>query len=136
LPQTIEVHTGGLTEIGSEGIAALLFLIGLYFAYVFHLQRRNLADLLTANPVGRALHQWWFADWGFDWLYDKAFVQPFIWTAQVNKSDFVDAFYSGVARLTELFYRGLSDTETGHVRWYAAAMAAGSVLFIALVIYL
>ena len=135
LPQTIEVHTGGLTEIGSEGIAALLFLIGLYFAYVFHLQRRNLADLLTANPVGRALHQWWFADWGFDWLYDKAFVQPFIWTAQVNKSDFVDAFYSGVARLTELFYRGLSDTETGHVRWYAAAMAAGSVLFIALVIY-
>jgi NADH-quinone oxidoreductase subunit L len=136
LPQTIEAHAGGLTEIGSEGIAALLFLIGLYFAYVFHLQRRNLADVLVANPIGRALHEWWLADWGFDWLYDKTFVQPFIWVAQINKSDFVDAFYSGVARLTELFYRGLSDTETGHVRWYAAAMAAGSVLFIALVIYL
>jgi NADH-quinone oxidoreductase subunit L len=136
LPQTIEVHTGSLTEIGSESIAGAVFLIGLYFAYVFHLQRRNLADLLVANPVGRALHEWWFADWGFDWLYDKTFVQPFIWAAQINKSDFVDAFYSGVAWLTELFYRGLSDTETGHVRWYAAAMAAGSVLFIALVIFL
>ena len=38
--------------------------------------------------------------------------------------------------LTELFYRGLSHTETGRVRWYAAAMAAGSVLFIAMVLFL
>jgi NADH-quinone oxidoreductase subunit L len=133
LPSTIEVHTS-LTEIGSEAIAALLFLIGLYSAYVFHLQKRSLADVLVANPVGRVLHQWWFADWGFDWIYDKTFVQPFIWTAQINKSDFVDAFYTGVARLAQLSYRGLSLTETGRVRWYAAAMAAGSVLFIAMVV--
>jgi NADH-quinone oxidoreductase subunit L len=56
--------------------------------------------------------------------------------SEINKSDFVDAFYTGVARLTELCYRGLSHTETGRVRWYAAAMAAGSVLFIAMVLFL
>jgi hypothetical protein len=56
--------------------------------------------------------------------------------SQINKSDFVDAFYTGVARLSELFYRGLSHTETGHVRWYVAAMAAGSALFIAMVLFL
>ena len=134
LPKTIEVHAGGLTEIRSETIAALLFLGGLYFAYLFHLQKRSLADALVANPVGRTLHQWWFADWGFDWIYDRVLVQPFIWVAQINKSDFVDSFYTGVARLTELFYRGLSRTETGRVRWYTAAMAAGSVLFIAVVL--
>ena len=136
LPQTIEAHAGGLTEIRSEAIAGVVFLIGLYFAYVFHLQKRSLADVLVANPVGRVLHQWWFADWGFDWIYDKAFVQPFIWATQINKSDFVDALYTGIARLAELSYRGLSSTETGRVRWYAAAMAAGSVLFIALVMFL
>ena len=136
LPPAIEAHTGALTEIGSEAIAALLFLIGLYFAYLFHLRRRSLADALVANPAGQTLHQWWFADWGFDWIYDKAFVQPFIWVSQINKSDFVDAFYTGVARLSELFYRGLSHTETGHVRWYVAAMAAGSALFIAMVLFL
>ncbi len=133
LPQTIEAHTGGLTEIRSEAIAAFLFLIGLYFAYLFHLQRRSLADALVANPVGRTLHDWWEADWGFDWIYDKAFVQPFIWAAQINKSDFVDAFYTGVARVAQLLYRGLSYTETGRLRWYAAGMAAGSALFIAMV---
>src|SRR5580700_2048295 len=136
LPQTIEAHTGGLTEIRSEAIAAVVFLIGLYLAYVFHLQKRSLADVLVANPVGRLLHRWWFADWGFDWLYDKAFVQPFIWATRINKSDFVDALYTGIARLAELSYRGSSSTETGRVRWYAAAMAAGSVLFIALVLFL
>ena len=135
LPSTIEAHTGGLTEIRSETIAGLIFLIGLYFAYLFHLQKRNWADALVSGPVGRSLHQWWFADWGFDWIYDKVFVQPFVWASEINKSDFIDAFYTGVAWLAQWFYRGLSRTETGRVRWYAAGLAAGSVLFLAVVLF-
>jgi len=135
LPSTIEAHAGALTEIRSEAVAGLIFLLGLYLAYLFYLQRRNLADALVANPIGRALHQWWFADWGLDWIYDKVFVQPFIWTSEINKSDFVDAFYTGVAWLAQWFYRGLSSTETGRVRWYAAGMAAGSALFLAMVVF-
>ena len=95
-----------------------------------------MADSLVANSTGRALDQWWFSGWGFDWVYDKAFVQPFVWISQVNKRDFVDSFYTGVARLTDLLYRGLSGTETGRVRWYAAAMAGGSVVFVAVVLFL
>jgi len=135
LPSTIETHAGALTEIRSEAVAGLIFLLGLYLAYLFYLQRRNLADAVVAKPIGRALHQWWFADWGLDWIYDKVFVQPFIWASEINKSDFVDVFYTGVAWLAQLFYRGLSGTETGRVRWYAAAMAAGSVLLLAVVFF-
>jgi len=135
LPSPIEAHTGGLTAIRSETIAGLIFLIGLYFAYLFHLQKRNWADALVSGAVGRSLHQWWFADWGFDWIYDNVFVQPFVWASEINKSDFIDTFYSGVAWLVQWFYRGLSRTETGRVRWYAAGMAAGSVLFLAVVLF-
>jgi NADH-quinone oxidoreductase subunit L len=135
LPSTIEAHAGALTEVRSEAIAGLIFLVGLYFAYLFHLQKRNLADALVSNSTGRMLHQWWFADWGFDWIYDKVFVRPFIWASEINKSDFIDAVYTGVAWLTQWFYRGLSGTETGRVRWYAAGMAAGSVLFLAVVLF-
>ena len=135
LPSTVEAHAGAVTEVRSEAIAGLIFLIGLYFAYLFHLQKRNWADALVANPIGRMLHEWWFADWGFDWIYDRVFVQPFIWASEINKSDFVDGFYTGIARLTQWFYRGLSGSETGRVRWYAAGMAAGSVLFIAMVLF-
>lgn len=136
LPPTIEAHTRGLTEIRSGFVAALVFVIGLYVAYVVHLQKRSLADAIVATSVGRALDEWWSADWGFDGIYEKAFVQPFIWVANINKSDLIDAFYTGVARLTDVFYRWLSSTETGRVRWYAAGMAAGSVLFIAVVFFL
>jgi NADH-quinone oxidoreductase subunit L len=133
LPSTIETHAGALTETISEAVAGLIFLIGLYFAYLFHLQKRNWADALVSNSFGRMLHDWWFADWGFDWVYDRVFVQPFIWASEINKSDFIDAFYAGVAWLTRWSYGELSRTETGRVRWYAAGMAAGSVLFIAMV---
>ncbi|HTR25310.1 MAG TPA: NADH-quinone oxidoreductase subunit L [Terriglobales bacterium] len=135
LPPTIEVRAGSLTETGSEAIAAALFFVGLYFAYLFHLRRRSLSDSLVANPIGHALDQWWFAGWGFDWIYDKVFVQPFIWVSNVNKSDFVDAFYTGVGRTAEVLYGWLSSTETGRVRWYATVMAAGSVLFVAMVLF-
>ena len=135
LPATIEARLGGLTETGSEAIAGLLFVVGLCLAYVFHLQRRSLSDSLVANPIGRVLDRWWFAGWGFDWSYNKLFVQPFIWVANVNKSDFVDAFYTGLGRIAEASYRWFSSTETGRVRWYATAMAAGSVLFVTIVLF-
>jgi len=134
LPSTIESASGWLTEAQSGTIAALAFLIGLSLAYLFHLRRRSLADALVANPIGHTLDQWWFAGWGFDWIYDKAFVQPFIWIADINKRDFVDSFYTGIARLSEFVYRGLSETETGRVRWYTFGMAAGSALFIIVVL--
>ena len=134
LPPTIDAGIGFLTEMRSEAIAGILFLVGLCLAYVFHLKKRSLSDSLVANPVGGVLNQWWFAGWGFDWIYDKVFVQPFIWAANVNKSDFVDAFYTGVGRVAEALYRWLSSSETGRVRWYAATMAAGSVVFIAIVL--
>jgi len=136
LPQTVETRAGGLTETGSEAIAGLLFLLGLSLAYVFHLRKRSLANSLVANPVGNALDRWWFAGWGFDWLYDKAFVQPFVWLSNVNKSDFVDTFYTGLGRTAEASYRWLSSTETGRVRWYATAMAAGAALFLAVVFFI
>ena len=134
LPPTMEAPTGALTEIHSEAIAAVVLLIGIYLAYLFHLQKRSLAEAMVANPVGRMLHQWWFAGWGFDWIYDKAFVQPFTWAAEINKSDFIDGFYTGIARLSEFFYRALSETQTGRIRWYTFGMAVGSVFFIVVVL--
>src|SRR6185437_10213572 len=91
---------------------------------------------LTASRAGKALHDFWFADWGFDWYYDKLFVQPVLWFARVDKKDGVDAVYNGVADLIELLYSGLSLTENGRVRWYAAAIAAGTVVFVTIALFL
>jgi len=47
----------------------------------------------------------------------------------------VDAFYTGIAGLNELLCRGLCLTENGQVRWYAASIAAGTVIFVAIVLF-
>ena len=136
LPPVEQGHFGPLTEMRSEGFLALAFLIGLGLAYLFYLRNRQWSDALTATRVGKALHEFWFADWGFDWCYDKLFVQPVLWFARIDKGDVVDAFYNGIADLNELLYRGLSLTENGQVRWYAAGIAAGTVVFVAIALFL
>ncbi|MBI3304238.1 MAG: hypothetical protein HYZ72_19410 [Deltaproteobacteria bacterium] len=85
--------------------------------------------------MGDTLHRFWFTGWGFDWLYDTLFVQPFLWIARVNKNDFIDTVYNGTAWLSQLSHRLLRRTQTGRIRWYARVMAAGSVLIVALVLF-
>jgi NADH-quinone oxidoreductase subunit L len=136
LPPVQQGRFGRLTEIRSEGFVTLAFLIGLGLAYLLYLRRRQWLDALTATRAGKALHEFWFADWGFDWCYDKLFVQPVLWFARVDKKDGVDAIYNGVGDLNELLYRGLRLTENGRVRWYAAAIAAGTVVFVAIALFL
>lgn len=135
VPAMTEVGAAGMTETLSEVIAALAFVIGLVVAYVFHLQNRSLAEAVVANQTGRVLHAWWYAGWGADWLYERVFVRPFLWAAQANKDDFIDALYTGLARLTEGLYRALQRTQTGFLRWYAAGIVVGSVLFLAMVVF-
>jgi NADH-quinone oxidoreductase subunit L len=135
LPVMVDVHAAGMTETLSEVVAAFAFLIGLCVAYLFHLRKQSLAEQAVTNPAGRVLHAWWCAGWGFDWLYDTILVQPFLWVAHINKHDVIDACYTGLARLTEALYRTLQLTQTGLVRWYAAGLAVGSVLFLAIVVF-
>jgi NADH-quinone oxidoreductase subunit L len=135
LPAMVEANAAGMTETFSGVVAALTFLTGFYVAYLFHLRKRSLAEDAVTSPAGRVLHAWWSADWGVDWLYDRVFVQPFLWVARVNKNDFIDSFYTGIARLTEALYRAIRLTQTGLVRWYAAGIAVGSVLFLAIAVF-
>ena len=135
LPQVAEAQAAGMTEGLSEGIAAIALALGFALAYLLFLRRRSLVEKMNAIKIGQAIHQFWFADWGMDWLYDRAFVRPIVWVANVDRNDFMDAFYNGVARLSELSWRALRTTENGRVRWYAAWITAGTVIFVAIVLW-
>jgi NADH-quinone oxidoreductase subunit L len=132
LPAVTETHAGWLSHAVSEGLVTATLAGGLLAAYVLFLRRRGAVEPLTGTAPGGALHRFWFAGWGFDWTYDRLFVRPVAWFARVDKADVFDLFYVGIARATEASYRALRLTETGHVRWYAASVAAGAVLFVAI----
>jgi NADH-quinone oxidoreductase subunit L len=136
LPAVAEKQLGWMTEGWSEGIITAAFVLGLIVAYELYLKRRGATRPLTENALGRAIHEFWYSDWGFDFFYDKVFVAPVVWFAQVDKRDVIDKFYDGLAALSRACYRALSATESGRMRWYAASIVGGTVVFIFIVLIL
>jgi NADH-quinone oxidoreductase subunit L len=128
-------HGVSFGENTSEAITSLVFLLGASLAYMLFLRRRQWAASMVSRPMGNLLHRFWLSDWGMDWLYDRIFVRPVVWVARVGKGDLVDAFYAGVGRLNEIAWRGMSRTQSGKLRWYAAAIAAGAIVLIGVVIF-
>jgi NADH-quinone oxidoreductase subunit L len=132
LPAPVEGHAP-FSELGAEVVVSLAFLAGLGLAWWLFVRRRELATALATSGLGRWLHRWWYTDWGMDWLYDRLFVRPVTAFATGNRSDAVDLIYNGMAAVARAGWEGLSVTENGRLRWYAAAVLAGTILFVAIV---
>jgi NADH-quinone oxidoreductase subunit L len=125
---------------GYEGlftiISGAVSLSGIFVIYLFIQRYRRLTENLVASAVGGRLHHFWFAAWGFDWLYDRLLVRPYVWLARIDRDDVVDLFFDGTAWVNRMGYRALSFSQTGHIRWYAAGMAIGAAVFIGMVVFL
>src|SRR5579884_3319843 len=135
LPAVVEGRAAGMSELGSELWVTLAFVIGLVVSYYLYIVKPSLVESITGPAICKALHRFWFSDWGMDWLYDHLFVRPVVWLAQIDRNDIVDSFYDGVALISQAFYHGLRTTETGRVRWYAAGIVLGSIIFVAIVLF-
>ena len=136
LPWNSKAGAVPIGETASGGIAAAVFFLGVYLAYVLFLRKPNLTMTVASIRAGRVLHSLWSSDWAMDWLYDRLFVRPLVWLANSGKSDLIDGFYSGVTWLNKTAWRGASRTQSGRLRWYAAGIAAGSIVLIAVVLFL
>lgn len=137
-PLTASVEHGGhgkaAAELILQGIAVVVSVVGISLAYLFFLRKRTFVEGVAGSSVGVAVHRFWFAGWGFDWLYDKVFVQPVVWAARINKNDFIDFIYRLVGGIIQLFHFIFCLTQTGRVRWYAVGIAFGAVVIVAMVV--
>jgi NADH-quinone oxidoreductase subunit L len=129
LPALVEARAGFLTELLSAIVSGLAFVTGLGFAYLFFIRKRQFAESLAVSSAGRRLHAFWLADWAFDWLYDRAFVRPVVWMAAINRRDAIDSVFNAIAWLNRSAHFTLSRSQTGSLRWYAAVIGAGAVIF-------
>jgi NADH-quinone oxidoreductase subunit L len=136
LPPLEAGHAGLGLELTLQIIAAVVSLGGIYLAYLFYIQRPQLARSVGQTGWGDALHRFWLAGWGFDWLYERLFVRPFVWVARINRDDVIDLAVDGLVSLNRALFRLLSRTETGQVRWYAASIVLGAVIVIGIVVIL
>jgi NADH-quinone oxidoreductase subunit L len=127
-------------SVGDPWLLQLVYvataLVGIAVAYLLYGLAPQYTRSIVSTSVGSLLHRWWFTDWGFDWLYQKLFVGPYMVLARINRSDFVDLFYRGLALISRVLNGLLSSTVNGNVRWYVAAVAGGAVLVVGLVVLL
>jgi NADH-quinone oxidoreductase subunit L len=125
---------------GYEGmlqyIASLVSIAGIFIAWLFFVGRPPYAELIGRGRVFEAVRRFWLAGWDFDALYNCLFVRPFAWFARINRHDFVDSGYTGVAAFNRMLSALLSKTQTGNIRWYAMGMVVGAVVFLGIIVFL
>jgi NADH-quinone oxidoreductase subunit L len=129
LPPLEVIHSHPITETITALSASTVFAIGLALAFLFYRPQR------VRVPMKGFLQQLWFAGWGFDWIYDRLLVRPFLWVARTIKSDPADALIRGLGDIAMLSNRALRATQTGRVRWYAAGLAMGTVAILAVAFF-
>ena len=122
------------TEMLLEAVAAIASLAGIYVAYFFFLSAPEYSKELAGTAFGGALRRFWFSGWGFDWLYEKVFVAPYRWFARINRNDAVDLVYSFIAGVSVFSHYGLSLSQSGKVRFYAAIFALGAAVTITIAV--
>ena len=106
--------------------------LGIGVSYLFFMSKVFDVDKLMANPLASSLHRFWYSGWGMDALYQRIFVNPFLYLARINRSDLIDSFYALLVSITRTAHLMLARTQTGYLGWYTLSMAAGLVLIISL----
>lgn len=130
LPETTELaHGSVLTLEITSGVVAI---VGILLAAFLWLGKRSLVNRIASSAPGRFFSTWWFAAWGFDWLYDNVFVKPYLFVAWVLKSDPLNGLMNIPALFSRLANKGLVVSENGYLRWYVASMSVGAVVVLTL----
>jgi NADH-quinone oxidoreductase subunit L len=123
-------------EISHSGpipiITAAVPLLGVFIAYLLFLRKSIDLSPITQSTLGKALNQFFYSHWAMDWFYDRTLVKPYTWLANVNRADFIDHIYHGVAAATIWANKRIVQTQTGQLRTYAGIMVLGLVLIIAI----
>lgn len=135
LPQSVG-HAGGAAQHSLEIASGAIALSGIVLAALLFLGKRRFATAVAQSAPGRFLSAWWFAAWGFDWLYDKLFVQPYLLLCRLLGRDPIDRSIGLIPRLVRGANALLASSETGQVRWYATSIAGGAVLVLAVLLFL
>jgi NADH-quinone oxidoreductase subunit L len=133
LPQPRDAHPANALTL--EIVSVLVSLSGVALAWLLFGRDRRLAESLArGNVLGNKLRELWLNAWGFDWLYDRLFVQPYLWFTRVNARDGVDLAIGLIPTSLRALHGALARTQTGRIRWYAAAVAGGAVFVLGAVI--
>ncbi|MGE8063211.1 NADH-quinone oxidoreductase subunit L [Pseudomonas sp. NPDC089547] len=127
-------HAGGEAKHALEITSGAIAIAGILLSALLFLGKRSFVSAVANSSIGRVLSAWWFAAWGFDWIYDKLFVKPYLLISHILRKDPVDRTIGLIPRMARGGHVAMSKTETGQLRWYTASIAVGAVLVLGAVV--
>jgi len=119
----------------AEHLPLLVSLAGIGVAWFLWGQHPQIPAALAQGRFTGRIGQLWKNAWGFDWVYDRLFVKPFVFLANINKNDVADSFIALIPATLRGANTVLARTQTGNLRWYAAVAGAGTALVLVLVAF-
>lgn len=117
-----------------EILSGVVAIVGVAIAAWLYLKQRQCVSKVANTRTGRFFSTWWFHAWRFDALYEVLFVKPYKGAAWLIQNDPVNQFFNLFGYLLKGTNKGLSFSENGLARWYAASLGLGAVLVIALLL--
>ncbi|WP_193016158.1 NADH-quinone oxidoreductase subunit L [Proteus sp. FME41] len=117
-----------------EILSGVVAIVGVAIAAWLYLKQRQCVSKVANTRTGRFFSTWWLHAWGFDALYEVLFVKPYKGAAWLIQNDPVNQFFNLFGCLLKGANKGLSFSENGLARWYAASLGLGAVLVIALLL--
>jgi len=135
---TAEPHGDTGTELALTGVSILAAFGGFGLAYLFYFKRRELPEQIAARAHG--LYQTVLNKYYVDEIYNKIFVQPFMWFSTKVLWKTVDvAVIDNTVNRVAADTRGISDRsrqmQSGNVRSYAGWIAGGAAAVLAFMIW-
>ncbi|HIE1867334.1 TPA: NADH-quinone oxidoreductase subunit L [Pseudomonas aeruginosa] len=129
LPESVG-HAGGEAKHSLELASGAIAIAGILLAALLFLGQRRFVSALAKSAPGRFFGIWWYHAWGFDWLYDKLFVKPYLLLCQLLGRDPIDRTLGVVPFSVRGGHNLLSLTENGRLRWYAASLVGGAAILL------
>ncbi|RUD98684.1 NADH-quinone oxidoreductase subunit L [Pseudomonas aeruginosa] len=129
LPESVG-HAGGEAKHSLELASGAIAIAGILLAALLFLGQRRFVSALAKSAPGRFFGTWWYHAWGFDWLYDKLFVKPYLLLCQLLGRDPIDRTLGVVPFSVRGGHNLLSLTENGRLRWYAASLVGGAAILL------
>jgi NADH-quinone oxidoreductase subunit L len=127
---------GGALAFILPVISALVVFSGIFSAWFFYVRKPEITYHIKQSVTGSFLYKLWLSGWAFDTIYDIIFVRPYMFVANINKKDFIDLFYNGLAKAINRLNDWILLTQTGRLRWYLAFITGGVILGITLIMFL
>jgi NADH-quinone oxidoreductase subunit L len=118
-----------------EHLPLIASLAGIAVSWFLFMQAPRIPAALATNTATAWLGALWKNAWGFDWIYDRLFVRPFVFLSYIMRNDPVDGAMNVVPATLSGLNTLAAATQTGNLRWYAAVAGAGLCLMIGMVAF-